>query len=240
MQLPPEITCASSTIADGNMSFRFGDEAEVVENRRNFLEQNSMSVNSYTPMSCTHGEVITLVDAKTAGVGAMSQSQQVVSEVLLTQEKNLALMVLTADCLPLCFYDPVTKTIALAHCSRVTTNLLLAQKTVSFLREELAVDPADLIVWSGPYIHKASYNFPAPLPEVHPNMKPFVSEENGVVYIDIAAANRHQLEAVGVPSAQIHFSDIDTVTSPEYFSHRESETTNAHAGRFATVLMLRD
>ena len=122
------LICVTSSAEDGNMDFRFGDEEAVIRNRTRFLEKHGILYEDHIAMRCDHGDVVTLVTSFHPEVGARSQEEQIQSEVLVTQEKNLALMLFTADCQPTCFFDPVTNTIALAHISRKTLCNKLTEK----------------------------------------------------------------------------------------------------------------
>lgn len=243
MKIPDKLTFATSTIADGNMGFKFGEKNEVVQNRERFLNKPNVAVNRYICMSCSHGDMIKLVDSEThkQHLNAKAPEDMLEAEVLVTQEPNLALMLLTADCLPTGFYDPITQTIALAHFSRQTIADGLPEKTVSFLRQTLNVDPANLQVFVGPHIHQQSYSFPLPL-EKTPSDKiaPFLSEVNNHAYIDLAAAHNSQLTEAGVLEDNIQLNETNTYSSPDHFSHFESMRDNQKPqGRLATVLMLK-
>ena len=160
------------------------------------------------------------------------------AEVLVTQEKGLALVLLTADCLPVSFFDPVTQTIALAHFSRETISKMLPAKTITYLQEHFVVDPANLLVNIGPYIHTDSYSFPSGTHNIQPETLPFTEEKNGNFYVDLISACTEQLTQSGVDLSKISVSEINTATSTNHFSHFESRTKNAPEGRLATVLML--
>lgn len=231
MQLPPEILFKTSTIADGNMSLRFGEEAEVITNRNHFCESLDIPVNRYICMRCDHGDVIKLVTEP--------NREQVDAEVLITQTPGLTLMLLTADCLPSALYDPVTKTIALAHFSRQTIAAKLPEKTVGFLRHELSVDPRNLKVFVGPHIHPESYCFTNTNELFSDTIEPFVTRNPDSVCVDLPAAHTAQLTAAGVLAENIHYSPIDTFASPDHFSHFESTRDDSKPhGRLATILTL--
>jgi copper oxidase (laccase) domain-containing protein len=132
-------------------------------------------------------------------------------------------MLLTADCLPVSFYDPVTQTIALAHFSRETISKMLPQKTVGFLREHFSVDPPNLLIAIGPHIHTDSYSFPLPQSELPPTIAPFTKTTASHIHIDLVSACNHQLIQEGVLIENISVSDVDTTTSPEHFSHYQSK-----------------
>ncbi len=209
---------ATSTKHDGNMSLRFSSQETGSDNLRLFLAKYGLDNPRGVIMKCNHGEKIVLVDQEHL-IAKDDWLYYQPAEVLVTGEINLALLLLTADCLPISFYDPVTKTIALAHLSRQTTILKLAQKTVRFLVEKRGVKAADLKVSVGPYIYAKSYCFPLPLAEKNPILTPFITETDGVGRVDLRAANETALKEVGVKSERIEWSPIDTATSPDHFSH---------------------
>jgi len=235
---PINILFKTSTIADGNMSFRIGDIEESLYNRKQFLLTNNIEFQNHVCMKCDHGEEIIVVNYGTKEIGATTQEEMLLAEVLITREKGLALMLLTADCLPVSFYDPVTKTIALAHCSRETISKMLPQNTVKYFQEYFEVIPSNLRIQIGPYIHTDSYSFPLPQPNLSPTIKPFIKRTGAHVCVDLASACIQQLTQLGIPLENISVSDIDTATSPKYYSHYQSKKQNAPEGRLATILLL--
>jgi len=237
---PKNIICETSTVAGGNMDFRFGPRSEVIGNRTRFLERYGIAYQEHLPMRCDHTDIISAVDHTYEALGATSQEEQLHSEVLVTQKKHLALMLLTADCQPVSFYDPVTQTIALAHISRKTLTALLSQKTVRFLREEMGVDPKNLLVHVGPSIHKESYAFRVPLGDVHPLLLHFTEEKESLAHIDLIEANVEQLKNSGIKRENISISPEDTGASSDYFSYFVmKQKGEAKEARMATILMMR-
>jgi len=239
---PANIICETSTITDGNMSFGFGDIHEVLDNRTQFLAKNEIQFKNHICMKCDHGDIITPIDwsnIPTTSSETSPPENMIVSEVLVTKEKGLALMLLTADCLPVSFYDPVTQTIALVHFSRQTIADMLPKKTVAFLHEHSHTDPSDLLVHIGPYIHTESYSFPLPQPDLSPAIAPFVSKTDTQAHIDLLSACIQQLTDAGVFTKNITSSDVDTAISQNHFSHFRSIKQNSPEGRLATILIQR-
>jgi copper oxidase (laccase) domain-containing protein len=110
---------------------------------------------------------------------------------------------------------------------------------VRFLKQKLAVDPANLLVNIGPSIQKESYAFPLPLTEVNPLLAPFIEEKDGFAYLDLVGADLKQLTAAGVKKENITVSTDDTA-SPEYFSYFIMKKNNAsQEARMATILLMR-
>ena len=232
----------TSTITDGNMSFRFGEPEEVVENRRHFLERNGIGYKDCVPMSCNHGEIIAGVNRtrNASWYGPTTPEQTVSAEVLVTNEPDTTLLLLTADCLPVAFYDPVQKTIALAHLNRKTIAHNLGKKTVKILVEHYNADPKNLLVAIGPHIKKESYRFPLPLTEPTPaQLLDYITTEAGAISIDLVSAEVAQLTALGVERKKISVSKVDTATSPKHFSHYRSGRDPHHPeGRMASILKM--
>jgi copper oxidase (laccase) domain-containing protein len=237
---PKNIVCETSTVADGNMSFRAGMKKEVIDNRTHFLEKFGIAPHEHVAMCCDHGDKITLVDHDHFGVGVFEPEDQLQSEVLVTQRKHLALFLLTADCLPLSLYDKTTQTIALAHISRKTLVDGLIQKTMTFLHSELGVVPQNLLVSIGPHIKKESYVFPLPLQEEQAFLKNYTEIKDGFAHIDLLGISVAQLGALGISKEHISVSPIDTGTSDSYYSYyRMKKNGEPNAARMATILMMR-
>lgn len=237
---PKTLICKTSTVADGNMDFRFGPRKEVIQQRTAFLEKENIAYQEHIAMRCDHGDIISMVDDKSEERGALSQEAQIHSEVLATRKKHIALMLFTADCLPVSFYDPLTQTIALAHISRKTLVDKLPQKTVTFLRREFGVAPANLIIHIGPHIHKESYAFKLPLADTPQELQTFTEEKEGYAHIDLAGATIRQFTTAGITKENISISPEDTGASAHYFSYfMMQKNGEADEARMATILMMR-
>lgn len=224
----------TSTLIHGNMSLRFGNTEEVLKNRRWFLAENNIAWEDHSCMRCNHSSTITAVNR-----GIKTEKNRMVdAEVLITQEKNFALMLLTADCLPTAFYDPITQTLALAHFSRQTIADELPKRTVAYLQEHFSAASNNLHITVGPYIHTHSYQFPNPPTNIHKNIAPFVDTQQTSATIDLLAAHNTQLIAAGITKENIAASSIDTATSSEHFSHYMHTRHNHPEGRIATIAMM--
>ena len=236
MAFPTSTLCETSTVQDGTMSFKGGNKERILQNRKLFLEKNGITLEEYVPMHCDHGEHIVVVDHATAA----TQHNGIPAEVLVTKSKNVALFLLTADCLPISLYDPVTETIALAHVSRKTFTQNLVQKTIGFLHTHFSIEPTNLLIHIGPHIKKESYAFALPLQEEHVELTPFMYIENKYAHIDLEKGSVTQLTILGVPKENITVSPIDTATSKEHFSYfRAKKEASDTTLRMATVLMMK-
>lgn len=234
------ITYAVSNKLDGNMSFKWGAQKEVIENREKFLRKNHSSLNDCVIMQLQHEDSILIADENMRGKGAHVPSESVVAEAVITEQKGLVLFLLTADCLPIAYYDPKKKVVALAHLGWKPTEKKLAARVVAKMVAEFGTDPHDLIVLVGPSIHKDSYVVMNPRQKESVDWRAFLEDTpSGETKIDLVAFNRDQLLHAGVLAKNITVDARDTAQSNEFYSHYRSTRTGEPEGRFATIIGLK-
>ncbi len=240
----PGLTHGFSDIKDGNMSFVWGEEKSVMENRSAFLSQLGVSLNDcvITRTRMSHGTDIEIVNNSLKGRGIehpISDDSDV--DAMMTNDKNLFLAILTADCLPVIIYDPIKNVVALTHLSRINTPKDFARRVIDKMKTEYNSVPEDLIIGIGPCIHKESYLFPSEeLKKLIPNEKVFrgfigdLPEAKKA--IDLVGYNTEEFISAGVRNKNIEVSGIDTAANTGFFSHCRSRLTGESEGRMATVV----
>lgn len=220
------------------MSFSFGDKKEVLKNRKAFLKKNGVSLGDCVVMQVEHEEKIVPVDAHDT-IEKKGEDSVVEAEALITKTKGVVLFLLTADCLPVTFFDPSKKVIGLAHLGWRPSERSLALKVVKALHKEYGCDPSDILVWIGPGIHKESYVFENPLQKTLPNWAPYLQDlPTGETQVDLVGFNMAQLQDCGILPEHIEVDGTDTAKSKEYFSHYRSTRTGKEEGRHATIITL--
>lgn len=233
------ITYAVSDISHGNLSFRHGDSGAVVAGRQAFLRQAGIRPEDCIVMQVEHGERVVPVGREACGAGALSPESSVTAEALMTAGPDVALFLLTADCLPISYHDPERGVIALAHLGWRPSALGLAAKVVREMTRVYGSDPRDIRVHVGPGIHTASYAFDTLEQAAAPEWQPFIlQDEIGKWHIDLVGLNVAQLEAAGIMPEHISADPRDTAADPHFFSHYRAARTGEPEGRFATVLAL--
>lgn len=125
---------------------------------------------------------------------------------LITGATGEYLGIYVADCCAVFLVDPVNRACGLVHSGKKGTELGIAPRAISRMREQFGSDPARLIVQLSPCIRPPAYE------------------------IDFAARIRDECAAAGVPSHHIH--DPGTCTSRDldlYYSYRaEKGRTGRH------------
>jgi len=227
---------AFSTKKEGNMSFSWGPEKIVLENRKRFLSQLNIELDLCIFLDLEHKNKIV-----TADQSFIKEKAMVVADGAITKEKNLYLFMSIADCLPLILFDPVEKIIGLAHAGWKSTEEKIAPKIVQKMIRESNCNLLNIYVGIGPAIHKKSFKFKNPIQEKLLGWEPFLKNlSNGETIIDLIGYNKKQLEDAGIFSQNIYISDIDTAKNPNFFSHyRDSRENPKNEGRFACVVGIR-
>lgn len=234
-----------STMEDGNMSVRYGEEEEVSDNIEHFLEASSFDNDSivFTNVSL-HSNDIVEVDSHYAEM-YREHKKRVLSDCVLTQEVGLGLMLVVADCLPVVVYDPRSRTLALAHLGKLGTQKYLLPKLLDRMCTRYDAKKEDLIIIFGPAVRAKSDLFE----ELDPNRAAFDFESDGWkkhideiedgYLIDTVGYNYSQLEKCGVDKTQVIDCGVDTCTDERFFSHKRDYVNGVpDQGRFACVVKM--
>jgi YfiH family protein len=228
-----------------NLGLHVGDDPEaVIGNRRRVCGAVGVEFGAYTLSAQVHGANVALVAPEQIGAGRLDLADAIPdADGLIITQPGVMVSVLSADCVPLIFYDPTRHIGAVVHAGWRGTAAGIAGHTVRFLAEQCRCRPEDLLVGLGPSIGPCCY-------EVSEEVARRVSESAGPPacggrgqvgnlshgYVDLAVANRRQLLAAGVRGE--HIEDAGVCTSchaEEFFSERK---LGRPTGRFSTFVVL--
>lgn len=219
-----------STKEDGNLSPRLESKEYVLPRQEKFLAKFG-----FNPSDCVFIE--TEHEDKVTHVTSADKGGSFITEALVTNEKGVMLYLLTADCFPVTFYDPVKSVIALAHLGWKPTSKQLVLKVIEEMKNQYGCVAEDLQIIIGPGIHKESYRFVDPIQKQTPGWAPFVHDlPSGETEVDVLAYILKQLADSGVKEEKIKISPIDTATSDNHFSYYRDVRKGKDEGRFATVV----
>lgn len=216
-----------TTATDGNIAYHVNDDKSNVDKNREALKSKyKVDVNRLIFMNQTHGSKVEIVT---------QNSKHCINDcdALVTNEKNLPLMVMVADCIPILMYDEKQKVIAAIHAGRNSTFLKIAQKTALIMMEKFNCKAENLKVNLGPSIQKCCYEVSNELEDIVKNS--FGDKFTNNRLIDLQGINNKQLIQIGLKEENINISKICTKCSNEdYFSFR----LNKHCGRFAGIITI--
>jgi polyphenol oxidase len=231
---PEELAACCSTRSDGNMSLSYADTSSSLINRKNFLVGLGIDEEHLVCAKQVHSSNVKRVGSRERGAGALAyESALPDTDALITCEKNLPLAILTADCLSIFLFDNKNKSIGLAHAGWRGTFEKIARKTVEAMQKEFLTRPEDLRVQLGPSIRNCCYQV---LEDFEGKFPGDVDRRGKDFFLDLAGANRRQLESCGVKPSNIMDCAICTSChNPEYFSYRRESSS---CGRMMSVMML--
>lgn len=234
-----EVLYATSRTQDGNMSFAYDESALVVARRKSFLENHGVSLEECIALTLEHDEKILLVGEKERGRGMHTHEEALCADALVTNTPQTFLFLMTGDCFPVLYHDPIQKVVAAAHLGWKPAEKRLAAQVVQKMKENFGSRSEDIKVVIGPGIHRTSYVFQDPVQKDIPFWSKYLKKlENGEMSIDLLSAVEDQLLEQGIQRMNLATSFVDTVTSPDYFSHYRDVRTGAKEGRFVTVVGL--
>jgi YfiH family protein len=214
-----------------NLGHTVGDDlAAVEENHRRAL--GALGLGS--------GKVVSAYQVHGARVGVVGRAHlgtvQPATDALVTAVPAVPLLMRFGDCAPLLFFDPVRRVVGMAHAGWRGVVVGTIEATVRTMTERVGCTPADLWAGIGPTIGPCCYavgsEVAAAVEGACPSGTNVVRRVNGRIYLDLPAAVRAQLRAVGVE--QIEDADLCTACRvDEFFSHRAE---HGHTGRFGVVM----
>ncbi len=226
-----------------NFSFKTGDKVEtILENYNRICDAINISVENLVLSDQVHGDRIRIVKSEDRGKGILLSSDIHEVDALITNQRNIALVTLYADCVPLFILDSKKKVAALAHAGWKGTALKIGSKVIKTMVEEFGTDPRDCIVAIGPSIGKCCYEVNQfvidQFNKYFTNLSNFVISKGDNKYmLDLWEANKSAIEEIGVLERNITISNICTQCNHDIlFSHRADK---GKTGRMAAILQLK-
>jgi YfiH family protein len=217
------------------MSLSYGNMQDSLSQRKSFLEGLGIDHQELVCAKQMHSDNIRYIEEADRGKGALSYDSALFdTDALITDRRNLALAIFTADCLSVFFCDPKTPAIGLVHAGWRGSKKGITAKAVAAMKECFNTKPQDLYIGLGPAIRSCCY-------EVGEEFTGFFPQELLVrdkrYYLDLVSVNKKQLLNSGVMEENI--SDCGFCTSclnDKFFSfRREGESV----GRMISVIMLK-
>jgi YfiH family protein len=214
-----------STMVLGNVGLSHApDPMPVLASRRDFARALGIDTEPLTVVGAVHGNKVARID----------EPQDVVQGVdaLVTDQRGVALFATFADCYPIVLWDPEHRSAALVHAGWRGTVARVVPAAVQAMVKEYGSKPARIRAGIGPGICGRCYEVGE---EVALRFDPrFVSGGAGDrSLLDLAAANRAQLEEAGV--VEVYALGLCTKESSFLPSHRREPDGT----RFGAIVALR-
>lgn len=229
------VVASFSKRQDGNMSLCFGNTRDSLFNRDKFLFGLGIDYKNLICAKQVHGKRIEYVTQADLGHGALDYESSVIdTDGFITDQPNVPIAILTADCLSVFIYDPKRPAVAILHAGWRSTEQNISQEGVRAMQNKFNSQPEDLLVGFGPSIRSCCF-------EVKKDFKSNFSfglvNRKGRIFMDIALINQRQLAICGIKEENIFDPKVCTFSDNEnYFSFRKEAQAS---GRLISVIMLK-
>jgi YfiH family protein len=210
-----------------NLGPESGDEQAHVEgNRSNFARSFDLAPHQLLTVKQVHGKDILLIDEPNPD---LSHFHNLEVDAIVTNQRDIVIGILAADCLPLLLWHPHLDIIAAVHVGwRGAANGII-EKTVKTICEHFACQVGDLIAAIGPGIGAHKFEVDRPVRDAFRNGSGFwnqIATETRLGYwqLDLQLSCCLQLEQLGLPQQQIEVAKECTCCHPElFFSYRRDQ-----------------
>ena len=211
-----------------NLGINRGDDKHnVLENYDIICKEIGILKEDIVLSRQTHSDEVKIVGAKERGNGLFYPNIFENADALVTNEKNVALTVFMADCVPLLFLDQKKRVIAACHSGWRGTVKHIAQKTLKVMEEIFSCDKKDILCAIGPSIGPCCFEVDRPVVDEFEKAFRFLPSEEYIIEmgggkynIDLWTANKELLIYSGIAEENISMLCQCTCCLEEYFSHR--------------------
>lgn len=226
-----------------NLGVSRGDDPDHVrENYRRFFTAAGVMPGKIAMTNQIHGGVVrcvTTADVKADPYDKVGYE----ADGLMTDLPRVALVVYSADCIPILFYDPVRRVVAAVHAGWRGTAAGIATAAVERMENVYGCSRSDILAAIGPGIGPDCFETHEDVPNAMTAalstavLQHIKIKENGKFAVDLKAINAMRLEQAGLARAHIAVCDVCSCCHPELFwSHRKLGTSR---GSMAAVIQLR-
>jgi len=218
------------------------DKANVRKNYKRLCDAIGISADDIVFSNQVHGTTIRAVSKSDRG-GLFTPGKPE-ADGLITNEPGVALMVFTADCVPILLYDPVKSVISAVHAGWRGTAAGIASVAVQAMINEFDCNPYDIKAAIGPSISMCCYEVGDEVVDALMNKAGEMSidlggnvcvpSSNSKYKVDIKEFNRLMLIKSGITDISVS-NECTSCKNDKYWSHRY---TNGQRGSQVAIITL--
>ena len=225
-----------------NLGVSRGDDPDHVrENYRRFFAAIGVEGGRLAMTNQIHGgavRTVTTADLKADPYDKVTYE----ADGLMTDLPGVALVIYSADCIPILFYDPERRVIAAVHAGWRGTAAGIATAAVTWMKDVYGCRPENILAAIGPGIGPDCFETHEDVPNAMTAalstavLQHIKIKENGKFSVDLKGVNAMRLEQAGLDPAHIAVSQVCTACDQERFwSHRRQGTSR---GSMAAAIQL--
>lgn len=223
---------STGVLASLNLGVARGDDpANVTENYARLGRVVGFDPRRCALTSQVHGDVVRRITTDDRlGLDAPRPD----CDALITDAADAALVIFTADCIPVLLHDPVTGAVGAAHCGWRGTALGLAETTVHAMVQAFGVRPEHLCGAIGPGIGLCCFETDDDVPAamrraLGADAEPYLHPHGVKWYVDLKGINRLWLARAGVRHIDVSDS-CSACQTDRFWSHRRMGAARGSQG----------
>ena len=223
-------------VNDDNVKIAFTNrniDAKSSEDMKRFSDKYGFNHDNIVYNTQVHGADVRIVES---GDDVAENGKE--ADGLITSLQATPLLIFTADCVPVVFYDKKRGVVALAHAGWRGTYRDIAGEMIDIMTGKYGCEVVDIKTIIGPSVSVDNYEVSYDLIEKFavlevPN---YYKEIEGKYYLDLWKLNKELLKKCGILEDNIKIIDFCTVRdNDKFFSYR---LDNATSKRIGTIIQL--
>jgi YfiH family protein len=223
---------------DFSLALHTGEKAsDIIKNRHLLAKAFDTDKVDFIVANQTHSDHINIITEQvTQGwEGLLDVIED--CDALITNQRNIVLTILTADCVPILLYDKDKQIIAAIHAGWKGTKAEIVTKTIAKMREVFNTNPKNIIAGIAPSIGQCCYEVGKDVANHFSHIAHAYTAKNNKYMLDLPYINKQQLIKAGVLETHIEMAHICTACKVDiFFSYRQEEGCS---GRFMSMIGLK-
>lgn len=198
------------------------------------FKEDEFKLTNLTRNSQIHSSIVNKIDIENIG-------QRIDGDALITNVKEVPLLILTADCVPVVIIDSKNKAIGAVHAGWRGTYDRIVKKTIEEMIKNYNTNPEDLVCVIGPSIGPCCYEVSKNLVEkfninLANHAGKFDIIKNNKYYLDLWKINELTLKDCKVKEENIINLQICTNCNHEkFYSYRKHNKTQKRIGTMIQI-----
>ncbi len=225
----------------GNVDFKFASKSKVLQCRSKILSQLDIKKSSLYEADQIHGSNIQTL---TKDNHYLFKSKLILkTDGFLTNLKNVFLMIKTADCFPVLFFDPKNQVVGIVHAGWRGVMEKIHWHMLFKMKNKFKSDLKNILIAIGPGVNSCCFAMANPVQSNLVGWQKFCKKtpsEYSRYSIDLLGFLKSDLLKAGIKKEHIESLDICTCCNPDFFSHTRSKKTGEEEGRFPSIIGIRE
>jgi len=211
------------------------EEPQQILKNRAILKEHYPTMNFIVANQTHSNNIIVIEKSEERGWSSLEDAIED-CDALITNQKNIMLTILTADCVPILLLDPVKNVVAAVHAGWKGTQQEIVLRTVEKMKETFNCNAKDILAGVAPSIGRCCYEVDWNVAQHFEKIENTYTQKEEKYRLDLPLINKVQLLQAGLLETNIEMSHVCTACEvASYFSYRKE---GGCSGRFMSMIGL--